>query len=295
MSEGAAAFAEFEAARPRLLGLAYRLLGSYAEAEDAVQDTFLKWQAADRAQLRNAQAWLTTVCTRRCLDLLKAANRARVDYVGTWLPEPVETMTDDSPEALAASVSTAFLLLLDRLSPKERAAYLLYEIFDHGYDEIAGMLDLQSATCRKLVSRARAHLEKPHSRHSPPSARQDELLAAFQRAINDGSTRALSALLADDIALHADGGGKVAAASRVLRGQEEVLGFLTRVLSRAWPQWRQEPRQINGVRGMVVFEGEAIRASLTFGFDEAGRVSDIYIMRNPDKFGGLNPGRSGLA
>jgi len=287
--------ADFEEARPRLLGLAYRLLGSYAEAEDAVQDTFLKWQAADRVALRNPQAWLTTVCTRRCLDLLKAANRSRVDYVGTWLPEPVHTMTDDSPEALAASVSTAFLLLLDRLTPKERAAYLLHEIFDHDYAEIATMLDIQAATCRKLVSRARANLEAPRSRQSVPAERQGELLKAFRRAVNSGSTRALSALLADDIALHADGGGKVAAASRILQGREEVLGFLTKVLSRAWPQWRQVPAEINGVLGMIVYEGEAIRASLTFGFDGEGRLSDIYIMRNPEKFGGLYPGKPGLA
>ena len=279
--------AAFEQARPALRGLAYRILGSIAEAEDAVQDTFVKWQAADRAAIETPQAWLTTVCTRRCLDLLKAADRARVDYVGPWLPEPVHTVTDGAPAELAASVTTAFLLLLDRLSPKERAAYLLREIFDHDYAEVARILGVQEAACRKLVSRAQAALRREKPRQVVPPARQEELLDAFQLAVNSGATDRLSALLADDIALRADGGGKVAAATRVLRGRDEVLAFLTRVLGRAWPQWRQERQEINGNLGMVLFEGAAIRASITFGFDAGGAASDIYIMRNPEKFGGL--------
>jgi RNA polymerase sigma-70 factor (ECF subfamily) len=279
--------AAFEQARPALRGLAYRILGSLAEAEDAVQDTFMKWQAADRAAIETPQAWLTTVCTRRCLDLLKAADRARVDYVGPWLPEPVHTVTDGAPAELAASVTTAFLLLLDRLSPKERAAYLLREIFDHDYAEVARILGVQEAACRKLVSRAQAALRREKPRQVVPPARQEELLDAFQLAVNSGATDRLSALLADDIALRADGGGKVAAAKRVLRGRDEVLAFLTRVLGKAWPQWRQERQEINGSLGMVLFEGAAIRASITFGFDADGAVSEIYIMRNPEKFGGL--------
>ena len=279
--------AAFEQARPALRGLAYRILGSIAEAEDAVQDTFVKWQAADRAAIETPQAWLTTVCTRRCLDLLKAADRARVDYVGPWLPEPVHTVTEDAPAELAASVTTAFLLLLDRLSPKERAAYLLREIFDHDYAEVARILGVQEAACRKLVSRAQAALRREKPRQVVPPARQEELLDAFQLAVNSGATDRLSALLADDIALRADGGGNVAAAKRVLRGRDEVLAFLTGVLGRAWPQWRQERQEINGSLGLVLFEGEAIRASITFGFDAGGAVSDIYIMRNPEKFGGL--------
>jgi len=280
--------AAFEQARPALRGLGYRILGSLAEAEDAVQDTFVKWQAADRAAIETPQAWLTTVCTRRCLDLLKAADRARVDYVGPWLPEPVHTVTDGAPAELAHSVTTAFLLLLDRLSPKERAAYLLREIFDHDYAEVARILGVQEAACRKLVSRAQAALRRDKPRQVVPPARQEELLDAFQLAVNSGATERLSALLAGDIALRADGGGKVAAAKRVLRGRDEVLAFLTGVLGRAWPQWRQARQEINGSLGLVLFEGETIRASITFGFDAGGAVSDIYIMRNPEKFGGLS-------
>jgi RNA polymerase sigma-70 factor (ECF subfamily) len=290
----AADVAAFEQARPALKGLAYRILGSYAEAEDAVQDTFVKWQAADRAGIETPQAWLTTVCTRRCLDLLKAADRSRVDYVGTWLPEPVQTATQDDPVELASSVTTAFLLLLDRLTAKERAAYLLHTIFDHSYAEIAATLGLQEAACRKLVSRAEAAIRAGKVRQAIDRQHQEELLDAFQRAINSGETSRLSAMLADDITLHADGGGKATAASRVLQGRDEVLGFLAKVLGSAWPQWRQVRTEINGVLGMVVFEGETIRASLTFGFDAAGALSDIYIMRNPDKFAGLSVGTESL-
>lgn len=283
----AADLAAFEEARPALRGLAYRILGSFAEAEDAVQDTFVKWQAADRSQIETPAAWLTTVCTRRCLDLLKAADRSRVDYVGPWLPEPVPTTTADSTAERAASVTNAFLLLLDRLTPKERAAYLLREIFDHDYAEVAAILGLQEAACRKLVSRAQAAIRRGEPRQVVPAAEQERLLDAFQLAVNSGATEPLSALLADDIALRADGGGKVAAANRVLRGHEEVMGFITKVLGSAWPTWRQVRREINGSLGLVLYEGDAIRASVTFGFHASGALSDIYIMRNPAKFGGL--------
>jgi RNA polymerase sigma-70 factor (ECF subfamily) len=206
----------------------------------------------------------------------------------------VHTVTDDAPAELAASVTTAFLLLLDRLTPKERAAFLLREIFDHDYAEVAKILGLQEAACRKLVSRAQAAIRQGKPRQAVPADQQERLLDAFQLAVNSGATEPLSALLADDIALRADGGGKVSAASRVLRGREEVLGFVTKVLGSAWPGWRQVRQEINGVLGMVLYEGEIIRASITFGFDESGALGDIYIMRNPEKFGGLKGDLSGL-
>ena len=140
----------FEQSRSKLLGLAYRILGSWADAEDAVQDTFLKWQRVDRRLIENPVSWLTTACTRRCIDMLRAPNRARVDYVGPWLPEPIQTATSEYPEdgmALASTLSTAFLLMLERLTPKERAAYLLHDIFEMAYPEIAQTLGLQKSTC----------------------------------------------------------------------------------------------------------------------------------------------------
>lgn len=143
-----------------------------------MQDAFLKWRKADRDQIENPAAWLTTICTRRCIDLPRSAHRTRVDYVGAWLPEPIRTSTEDGAEnalLLASSVTTAFLLMLDRLTPKERAAYLLHEIFDVSYPEIVETLDIQERTCRRLVSRARANVDQAKVRHATPIDRQEQL------------------------------------------------------------------------------------------------------------------------
>jgi RNA polymerase sigma-70 factor (ECF subfamily) len=278
--------AKFEQARPGLLGLAYRILGSRADAEDAVQDTFLKWQANDRSAVDNPGAWLTTVCTRHCLDILRSADRARVDYVGTWLPEPVQTANDDAPEqasALASSLTTAFLLALQRLTPKERAAYLLHEIFDMPYPDVARTLELQEPACRQLVTRARMHIEQAKVRHVTPPDRQQRLLAAFGTAITTGSVDTLAGLLSDDVRLSADGGGKVSAARRVMRGPEEVLRFIQAGLHAWWASGTLEEAAINGNRGFLFRDGVDIDATVSFAYDEAGLLTDVFIMRNPDK------------
>lgn len=281
--------AVFEEARPRLLGLAYRILGSRADAEDAVQDTFLKWRSADHDAIANPGAWLMTSCTRRCIDLLRAAHRTRVDYVGTWLPEPMHMLTTDpADESLGASLTTAFLLMLERLTPKERAAYLLHEIFDMDYPDIAKALDMNQAACRQLVSRAKGHVDDAKVRHVTPVARQEELLAVFQSAISGGDTSALVSMLSDDIALSADGGGKVAAAARVLRGKDEVMGFFQQILRRFWTQYRLTAADINGGRGFIVHKDDHVEATVAFAFDDGGKVTGIYIMRNPDKLAHLD-------
>ncbi|MGF6254195.1 RNA polymerase sigma factor SigJ [Ensifer sp. ZNC0028] len=278
----------FEEARPRLLGLAYRILGSRADAEDAVQDTFLKWQEVDRASIDTPAAWLTTACTRRCLDLLKAAHRKRVDYVGAWLPEPIHTASDDNAEeklALTSSLTTAFLLMLERLTPKERAAYLLHEIFGQPYDEVAETLDMQETAARKLVSRAKTNIGLEKARHQTPRERQDELLSAFHTAIHGGNVTGLSALLSADVKLTADGGGKVATVLGVLAGKETVLAFIVDRLTEYWSHYVWEIGDINGGRG-IVLRDEAkneIAATVAFGYDGDGNVNDIFIMRNPDK------------
>lgn len=283
--------AAFEEASPMLLGLAYRILGSRADAEDAVQDTFLRWQRADKAMIENSAAWLRTICTRRCIDLLRSAHRARVDYVGAWLPEPIQTTAGDDAGnalALASSLTTAFLLLLERLTPKERAAYLLHEIFDVPYPEIAAALDIQESACRKLVSRARAHVEQAKVRHTTPFDRQDELLAAFEAAVASGATDQLATLLADDIALSADSGGKVPAIDRVLHGRAEVLDFVAQSLRQYWGGYRWVAAPINGGRGVILEKDGVAAASVSFAYDEAGRATNIYIMRNPDKLARLS-------
>ena len=280
----------FGRARPNLLGLAYRILGSRADAEDAVQDTFLKWRQADGGKIDNPAAWLTTICTRRCLDLLRAAHRSRVTYVGAWLPEPIHTPVEDDAESrldLASSLTTAFLLLLERLTPKERAAYLLHEIFDVAYPEIAATLEMQETACRKLVSRAKANVDQAKVRQRIPLDRQDALLAAFQGAIASGATADLAALLSDDIRLTADGGGKAPAILEVLQGKAEVMAFVMGVLRQFWTALDWIPADINGGRGAILREGAATIATLSFAYDEAGRASDVYIMRNPDKLARL--------
>lgn len=277
----------FDDARPGLLGLAYRLLGSRADAEDAVQDTFLKWQRIDRAAIASWGAWLTTTCTRHCLDLLRNAHRSRVDYVGTWLPEPLRIADDIEPQAaaeLASTLTSAFLLLLERLTPKERAAYLLHEIFDMDYANIASTLGMQEPACRKLVSRAHAHVGQARVRHITPPARQTELLIAFERAVRDGQTDQLALLLSRDVRLAADGGGKVPAARRIMVGEGEVLRFITAGLHVWWADYTFERANFNGHLGLILRDPTGtVTAAASFSYDAAGRLADIFIMRNPDK------------
>jgi len=275
----------FEGSRARLLGLAYRILGSWTDAEDAVQDTFLKWQKAERARIESPAAWLTTACTRRCIDMLRAPHKARVDYVGPWLPEPIETASSTVREEglpLASTLSTAFLLMLERLTPKERAAYLLHDIFEMPYPEIAQTLALQEGTCRKLVSRARENIAQGKVRYVTPAARQEELLAAFEAAIASGSADSLAALLSDGIELSADSGGKVPTTQQVLRGKDAVLAFLAQA-RQWWSAYEWIVSEINGAKGIILQKNGATTASISFAYDEGGAVTNIYIMRNPDK------------
>lgn len=276
----------FEEARPRLLGLAYRLLGSSADAEDAVQDTYMRWLRADRKAIKVPAAWLTTACTNRCLDILKSGARQRMDYVGPWLPEPLQTVTQDTAEEahqLADTLSTAFLLLLQRLTAKERAAYLLREIFSQPYPLVAETLGLTEPACRQLVSRAKRHIGKERVRARPEEMRQMELLRAFEAALTTGSTTGLDRLLSADIQLHADGGGKVIAARRILHGPERVLPFIEKALAPNWREFKLTPCQMNGLAGILVTKGSGVIAAVSLDWDGAGTLSRIYITRNPDK------------
>jgi RNA polymerase sigma-70 factor (ECF subfamily) len=284
----------FEQSRSRLLGLAYRILGSWADAEDAVQDTFLKWQGVDRTLIENPASWLTTACTRRCIDMLRSPKRARVDYVGPWLPEPIQTATSEFPEdglSLASTLSTAFLLMLERLTPKERAAYLLHDVFEMSYPEIAQTLGLQESTCRKLVSRARENIVQSKVRHVTPAVRQEELLAAFEAAITSGSADPLAGLLSDEIELSADSGGKVPTIQQVLHGKGAVLAFLAQA-RQWWSTYDWVVAEINGGRSIILQKDGAATASISFAYDEGGAVSNIYIMRNPDKLSRVHEART---
>jgi RNA polymerase sigma factor (sigma-70 family) len=285
----------FEQSRPMLLGLAYRILGSRADAEDAVQDTYLKWQNADHSEIDNPGGWLTACCTRRCIDLLRSAHKARVEYVGTWLPEPLQTSQESAEEKLelASSLTTAFLLVLERLTPKERAAYLLHEVFDMPYDEISQSLDMPEATCRKLVSRARSNVDQSKVRHVTPVGRQEELLAAFESAVHDGATTRLAGLLSDDIQLCVDSGGKVPSLLEVLRGKAKVLAFISESLRQFWGGYQRTSVELNGGLGILVREGDHVTASVSFGYDDNGVATDVFIMRNPEKLARLEAAAAG--
>ena len=249
----------FERARPRLLGLAYRMLGSMADAEDAVQDTFVKWQGTEREHIAKPDAYLTTICTNRCLDYLKAAHRKRVDYVGPWIPEPLQIEAENDPESdieRAQSLTTAFLLLLERLTAKERAAYLLREVFAKSYEEVSEILGIRESACRQLVSRATRFVRSQSARSVPTAEQQDLFLKAFLSAVETGSTEQLAGLLADSVQLRTDGGGKAAAISRVLEGSV-VLNFIVKAISRLWDPRQIIDIQINGVRGWIIYNSKA--------------------------------------
>jgi RNA polymerase sigma factor (sigma-70 family) len=278
----------FEEARPRLLGLAYRILGSRADAEDAVQDCFFKWRDTDRAQIKTPLAWLSSVCTRRALDLLRVADRARVTYVGPWLPEPIHPATPPAvDDKLATSLTTAFLLLLERLTPKERAAYLLHEIFDQPYAEIAAMLEMDEAACRQLVSRARQNIDHDKVRHVTPKETQDNLLRAFQTAVMSGSTNQLAALLSSDIRLTTDTGGKTVAATRILE-REDVFNALSRAHV-WWEGCHWEITDMNGGRSAILKKNGRPTLTISLSCNERGLVSDIFITLNPAKLARLEP------
>lgn len=276
----------FEERRRFLFGLSYRLLGSRAEAEDVVQDVYVKWFEADTHPIDNPAAWLTRVCTRHCIDQLRAARRQRVEYVGTWLPEPLHMIDESTPESsleLASSLSTAFLLLLDRLAPRERAAYLLKEIFDMDYSEVAAALGVQEATCRKLVSRARAGIGSKRGRNAPPRERQEALLSAFHTAIFHGAVAPLATLLVEDVELAADGGGKVSAIREPVRGKTAVLAFMSTALREYWRDYQWEVADLNGARGVVLRSSGTVVAAMSVSWTDEGCVEGFYIMRNPDK------------
>ncbi|MFY0681582.1 MAG: RNA polymerase sigma factor SigJ [Thalassovita sp.] len=284
----------FEEARPKLLGLAYRLLGSISDAQDMVQDTYLKWLAQEGA-LDAPAAWLNRVCTNACLDQLKSAHRRRVDYVGPWIPDHIQTEFAQSAEAqteMASSLTTAFLLLLERLTPKERAAYLLHDVFAMSFGEVSDILDMQPAACRKLASRARHFVHESDTRHSPPKAQQEQLLAAFQQALSSGDTAQLGQLLRDDSNLRADSGGAVVAARDVIEGTAQVCRFVEEILQRAWRGMRIDTVEINGGLGLQVCEGTDLHATISFGYDMDGRARHIFIMRSPDKLCGFQRSRS---
>ena len=282
---------EFEQARPMLIGLAYRLLGSRAEAEDVVQDTFLAWSETDRAVIEQHRAWLTSVCTRRALDVLKSARHNRVDYVGHWLPEPMATEASATPETdlmVSESVTMAFLLVLQRLAPKERAAFVLHDVFAMEYAEIAEHLGITAPACRKLVSRARVNVRQAGNTKPAPMDLQKSLVDAFRTALRTGSAGSLAGLLANDAILTADSGGKAASILGPVKGAERVLTFVTKALPKFWSAFTVTEAEINAQRALIVRDGPTAHAVVSFSVNTDRQIAEIMIMRNPDKLRGFD-------
>lgn len=273
------AAASFDPLRPKLIRVAYRMLGSVADAEDMVQEAFIRWLGADRTQVREPEAFLRRTVTRLCLDQLKSARHQRETYVGPWLPDPIveEDEADDD-------VTLPLMLALERLSPLERAAFLLHDVFGLGFDEVAVTLGRDAAACRQLAARARAHVRDGRPRFQVEKQRGLEIAEAFFAASRSGDMKALGAMLAADVSLHADGGGKRPAAVGLITGAKVVLRLLKALaaLVHRRPSRLVRTGMINGLPGFVTREADGELQTTAFEIEE-GRITAIYIMRNPDK------------
>jgi RNA polymerase sigma-70 factor (ECF subfamily) len=286
LAPASAAAGAFEAHRRHLLGLAYRMLGSLAEAEDAVQEAYLRWHAADRAKVENPRAFLSTTVTRLCLDQLKSARVQRESYVGPWLPEPVldtAALDAETSSDYARDLSVALMLTLERLSPLERAAFLLHDVFDVEFAEIAQNLGRSEAACRQLAARGRAHVQAARPRFSPSAEEGTRLAEAFRLATRSGDAAGMVRLLAADAVLYTDGGGKRIAALNPIHGSDKIARFFAGVVKKTHADgWRVRDAHINGDPGFVFADPEG--ALQTIAFDIAdGRIAAIYLMVNPDK------------
>ena len=278
----------FNRLRPRLQGIAYRMLGSVAEAEEVVQDAWLRWHEAAKDAFDSAEAWLVTVVTRLSIDRLRAAKVQREHDIGAWMPEPTLTGAPDSPatpEQLlerADNISVAFLAVLERLAPEARAAFLLREVFDADYDEVARTLGKSEAACRQLVHRAKAQVQEGRPRFSVPRETHERLLRAFADAAARGSLHELKALMAEDAELIGDGGGKVPTFGKSLHGSQRVAQLYFALWRRMGPAVRMEIVDINGEPGMLRFLGGELESAQTFEIED-GRIVRIRAQRNPDK------------
>lgn len=277
----------FEAERRRLTGLAYRMLGSLADAEDVLQDAWLRWQRTDRATVERPAAFLTAVVTRLSLDRLKSARARRETYVGSWLPEPLLEGADLAiePEAeIAADLSVALLLALERLSPLERAAFLLHDIFEQPFSEVARILDREEGACRVLANRARQHVQLDRARFPLPPAEGERFARAFAAASKTGDLGELQGLLAENAVLTADGGGKKPAVPRPMVGRGPIARFFARIAAapNVPPVRRRRFLPINGLPGFLTeyADGHLQTTALEI---EGGRIAAIYVVRNPDK------------
>ena len=281
----------FTTHRSLLFGIAYRMLGRVSEAEDIVQEVWLRWQKQDVASIESPKAWLVAATTRLCIDQLRSARREREEYYGVWLPEPLMPVTEIDPgrtAELADSLSLAFMLMLESLGPTERAVFLLREVFNRDYDEIAAIVGKSEANCRQIVRRAKERIEVKPKVPTPPTAQARKLVEEFLAAAASGQMEGVLALLAEESTVLSDGGGKVKAAGRAIIGADHVTRFLLGIWPRFMTNVDVRHVDINGSPGITV--GANGRIDYALAFEVAGdRVQNVYIMCNPDKLRHLSP------
>ncbi|HVU73225.1 MAG TPA: sigma-70 family RNA polymerase sigma factor [Mycobacteriales bacterium] len=288
--------ATFEEHRGLLFGIAYRMLGTSADAEDAVQETWLRWSGRTQRAIDSPRAYLTTVITRLCVDELRSARVRRESYYGPWLPEPLvveESLLDeDSASAhvvMSDSLSQAFLVVLEELSPAERAAFLLHDVFGYEYAEIASMLTRGEAACRQLVSRARAHVGARRHRFDADRGVSHELAQRFLLACATGDIEGLMAMLAEDVVVWTDGGGVAKAAANRIFGAAKSARFLAGIARKQPEGAFLRLARVNGEPGAVVMVGDELVATIAVEVAD-GRAIGVYIVSNPEKLGAVQPG-----
>jgi len=282
--ETAAIFYEHKAL---LFSIAYRMLGSVADAEDMLQETFIRWQQASQEQINSYRAYLVTIISRLCIQHLQSARMKREEYVGQWLPEPVFTGDRSDPAAtsqLQESLSMAFLLLLEKLTPLERAAFLLHEVFDYDYGEVAEILGRHEANCRQILRRARQHITEGRPRFDPSPEQHKRLLEKFLAATSGGNLDGLLALLSSEVALYSDGGGKANAALNPIHGPRHVARFLIGAVRKSVPaNVVARLAEINGQPSIVYVRPDGSAGSVLTLDIADGRIENIYVVTNPEK------------
>jgi RNA polymerase sigma-70 factor (ECF subfamily) len=272
----------FDELRPLLFSIAYRMLGSASEAEDVVQDAWLRAREDTSAEVRSPRAYLTTIVTRLCIDRLRSAERTRMEYPGPWLPEPIAEPNQE-PAELASSLSMAFLLMLERLTPIERAVFLLREVFEMEFSEIATIVGKSDVNARQILTRARARLHNPQRRFQASRRESEEIVRRFRRAVATGSLQEMLDVLDVDAQLIADGGGKVAAATRPVIGAERIAKFILGYAGKLnWTEADFSDVSINGTPGLLLRHPLAGDSAYAFDIVD-GKVRAVLIVRNPDK------------
>lgn len=276
----------FQDYRPLLFSIAYRMLGSVADAEDAVQETYLRWHRTQSSgeTIQNPKGWLTTTLSRVCLDQLGSARVKREQYIGQWLPEPLGGAIPDIAETASDfdSLSLAFMVLLESLSPKERAVFLLHDVFGYDFATVGEIVSESDVYCRQLAKRARARMHERRPRYAASAEQRERLTSDFIRAISEGDMPGLIATLASDVAVVSDGGGKSFAARKPVVGRDKVVTFLTRIMHQAPEGTSIRVESINGQPGIVTIFSDFVVNVATFDFADDG-IQTIYMIVNPDK------------